>query len=259
MILHGIYGQGGNWRGWANRLLRRCPGWGALLVDLRMHGRSQGAPPPHTVAACAEDLVAVLHERSASGQPVAGVLGHSFGGKVALELRNHVALPTWVIDSSPGARPEFLESAQGSAVKKVLECLESAPAHFSRRDDFVEYLLGNGLAEPVAKWMAMNLESDGTGYRLTLDPAAMRALLSDYFRVDSWPRIIECHAPVRVAVATRDSSIAPDDQRKLERLSEEMDHLQIRRVESGHWMHVEAPEALAEHVAADLKASVSTS
>jgi len=57
LVLHGILGSGGNWRSFARRVAEACPSWGFVLVDLRMHGLSQGAPPPHTVESAARDLV----------------------------------------------------------------------------------------------------------------------------------------------------------------------------------------------------------
>src|SRR5438045_3613951 len=45
LFLHGIFGTGGNWRTIARRWVALRPTWGAVLVDLRMHGRSQGLRP----------------------------------------------------------------------------------------------------------------------------------------------------------------------------------------------------------------------
>ena len=56
VVLHGIFGSGRNWASVARRLVRRRPEWGVLLVDLRLHGASQGLSPPHTIAACAADV-----------------------------------------------------------------------------------------------------------------------------------------------------------------------------------------------------------
>ena len=56
LVLHGILGSGVNWRTFAKRLVTARPEWGAVLVDLRMHGESQGAPPPHTLASAAVDV-----------------------------------------------------------------------------------------------------------------------------------------------------------------------------------------------------------
>src|SRR5580692_7313306 len=102
LVLHGILGSGNNFATIARRLAAACPAWGFALVDLRMHGQSQGAPPPHTIAAAAEDL-GRLEEGLRS--PVAGVMGHSFGGKVALAYAaraQHELDQVWVLDASPG-------------------------------------------------------------------------------------------------------------------------------------------------------------
>src|ERR1700679_538748 len=100
LVLHGILGSGANFRSFARRLAAARPDWGFVLVDLRMHGQSQEAPPPHTLAAAAEDLVRLGVELAL---PIAGVMGHSFGGKVALAYTG--AAPreleqVWVLDAS---------------------------------------------------------------------------------------------------------------------------------------------------------------
>ena len=84
LVLHGILGSGSNFRSFARRVATACPTWGFVICDLRAHGLSQGARPPHTIDAAAEDLVRLEARLAAEGQMVAGVLGHSFGGKVAI-------------------------------------------------------------------------------------------------------------------------------------------------------------------------------
>ncbi len=41
-FLHGILGSGANWRTFAKQIVTAKPEWGALLVDLRLHGESRG-------------------------------------------------------------------------------------------------------------------------------------------------------------------------------------------------------------------------
>ena len=98
LVLHGILGSGGNFRSFARRLAAACPAWGFVLVDLRMHGQSQGAPPPHTLAAAADDL-ARLGEHLAL--PIAGAVvramrkpagGEGSGGLEALTPRERQVL-----------------------------------------------------------------------------------------------------------------------------------------------------------------------
>src|SRR5688500_14742418 len=108
LFLHGILGRGSNWRSFAKRLVAERPAWAAVLVDPREHGGSRGMEPPHTVAQAAADLDPLAARLAEDGMPVRLVIGHSFGGKVALdwaggEMREH---DTMVVDSTPGARPD---------------------------------------------------------------------------------------------------------------------------------------------------------
>src|SRR4051812_4343586 len=118
VFLHGILGSGANWRTFARQVVAARNGdWGALLVDLRLHGDSQGFAPPHTLETAARDIVEAL-PRVADNVPVRAVLGHSFGGKVGMELaRQLAASPNGalddliVVDSTPGARPDYRGSS----------------------------------------------------------------------------------------------------------------------------------------------------
>src|SRR5262245_29764791 len=82
-FLHGILGSGNNLRTIARRFVEARPEWQAWLVDLRGHGRSpKGAGAPSLESAARD--VASLAARATP--QLAGVVGHSFGGKVALEV-----------------------------------------------------------------------------------------------------------------------------------------------------------------------------
>jgi pimeloyl-ACP methyl ester carboxylesterase len=119
LFTHGIYGSGGNWRAIARQVVARRPEWGVVLVDLRHHGRSEPGDPPHTVAACAGDMVALADELSGAGKIVRATLGHSFGGKVMLSARPHLEpAQTWVLDSTPSARSGEWD-APGNSVREV--------------------------------------------------------------------------------------------------------------------------------------------
>jgi pimeloyl-ACP methyl ester carboxylesterase len=76
-VLHGALGSGQNFGRFAARLAEARPDLEYVLVDLRNHGRSAGAPPPHTLESCARD---VLRLADHLGKPVDTLIGHSFGG-----------------------------------------------------------------------------------------------------------------------------------------------------------------------------------
>jgi len=254
LVLHGIFGAGGNWRTFARRLVDRRPDWGCVLVDLRMHGRSQAAPPPHGVAAAAADLERLAAELAGQGRVVRGVAGHSFGGKVALALLGGTAerLRGWIFDASPSARPGAL-AEPGNSVVQVLEALEALPARIDGRDDFAARLAAAGLSGPLIAWLGLNLVPADGAWALRLDLAAVRALLADYYASDLWGVVEAPPGPLRFAVAGRGSAVSTADRARLAAIAGGGADLVVRDLpDAGHWLHIDALDALVDLVAADL-------
>jgi pimeloyl-ACP methyl ester carboxylesterase len=78
LIVHGLFGSARNWGAIARRLADRRM---VLAVDMRNHGSSFHSTD-HGYAAMADDLARVI---AAEGGPL-DVLGHSMGGKAAMQL-----------------------------------------------------------------------------------------------------------------------------------------------------------------------------
>jgi pimeloyl-ACP methyl ester carboxylesterase len=244
LVLHGILGSRSNWRTIARRLVEAQPDWAAVLVDLRMHGDSIGFPPPHTLAAAATDVRALVDSLAL---PVRAVLGHSFGGKVSLALVEEDARgieTLLLVDSMPGAR----EGGRGSeSTLAVVAMLRALPARYASRERFVEDVVARGHTEGMAQWLAMNLEPDGDGYRLRLDLDAIESLLEDYFARDLW-HVVE--APVEglsIDVIIGGASPVYDaaDRARAERAAASSANVHVHVIEhAGHWVHVDAPDAL---------------
>ncbi len=238
-VLHGIYGAGRNWGTIARRVVRARPDWGALLVDLREHGDSRGFPPPHTIAAAAADL-----DTLAARFPPAAVLGHSFGGKVALAWARSGRAglrQVWSIDSTPDAGPP-----RGSAWQ-MLEIVERLPGPFDAREDAVNALVEAGTAEPVARWMTTNLRPADGVFHWRLDFEAIRALLEDFFRTDVWPVVeaLPAGLDLHVVRATESSVITAE---AVERFLAAGPRVHLHLVEGGHWLNADNPEALLERL-----------
>jgi esterase len=256
LFLHGILGSGSNWRTIARRLVAARPDWGAILVDLRMHGRSQDAPPPHTLDAVAADLDALAADLAGRGMRVAGVIGHSFGGKSALAFRRLAPaglLETWVLDASPSPRPDALAAeprAEGAPPGddpiEVVGMLEALPGQFSGRDEFLAAVTGRGFSRPLADWLAMNLEREAAGFHLRLDLAAIRELLTDYYQQALWPAVESSDLPgaLRFVVAGRSSAVPGRDRDRLQALAAD-GRVDVHLLpDVGHWLHLEAADAL---------------
>jgi esterase len=255
LVLHGILGSGANFRTFARRLATACPAWGFVLVDQRMHGQSQGAPPPHTIASAADDLVRL---EGALSLPIAGVLGHSFGGKVALAFAERAPrelAQVWVLDASPGVR-----QGRASTTEDVMRTLRAVPQPLPSRERFMEIVASHGHTRAVAEWLAMNVRRADDGFRLRLDLDAMDALLASYLATDAWP-VLERAASTpgacafHVVVAGRSDALDADDRARLAAIIQAARAPRVHAhviEDAGHWVHVDAPDALFALVRAAL-------
>lgn len=249
-VLHGIFGAGRNWGSVARRLVHRRPDWGVLLVDLRQHGGSQGFSPPHTLAAAAADLrdLAAVSQRSPRA-----ILGHSFGGKVALTFAAHPPAnlaQVWVVDASPdGGRPA------GSAWR-MLEVVRSLPASFPNRAVLVTMLQEAGFTGTVARWMATNLADEGGAYRWRFDLSAVEALLRDYFSTDLWPVVEEAPASIEVHFVKADDSsvLGPAALERLQRQTV-TGRVFLHQLRGGHWLNADNPEGMLDLLVKGLPAA----
>ncbi len=249
LFLHGIYGAGRNWASVARRLVRARPEWSAVLVDLREHGGSSGFTPPHTLEAAAADLARLATSLSV---PVDAVLGHSFGGKVALVYARAHARglgQVWVVDSTPEAG-EPRGSAWG-----MLGVLRRVPGPFEERSEAIAALEVQGVAGPVAQWLSTNLESRDGKLVWRLDLEAMEALLRDFFRTDLWPVVEDPPGELRLHfVKAEESSVLSEVAcARIEAAGRTNGRVFLHRVEGGHWLNADNPDALQELLVRQLR------
>jgi pimeloyl-ACP methyl ester carboxylesterase len=238
VMLHGIYGRGRNWQAVARAVVAARPDVACWLLDLPHHGASGPGRHGDTVHGLAQD---VLDWAAAAQVPPRVVLGHSYGGKVALAMAERLRgtrLQVWVIDSTPDVK-----MPSGSAWE-MLQAVRSLPDRFDSREAAQAALQAHGYELPVAQWMTTNLVRDGETFRWHLDFDAMERLLHDFFVTGEWP-VIESPDPahdIHIVKATRSTVIAPDTQARIAAASGARVHLHER--EGGHWIHAERPEVI---------------
>jgi esterase len=169
VMLHGLFGSSDNWMGVAPKFAQHRR---VFLVDLRNHGLS-----PHsdemTFALMAGDLAEFLDARHVED---AHVLGHSLGGKVAMQFAltypNHVAKLV-IVDIAPRAyAPEHLP------IFKALLALDLAQYH-SRTE--IETALEPAIPDlTLRRFLLKNLRNDGPGYKWRIP---LQSLFANYSKL----------------------------------------------------------------------------
>jgi esterase len=258
-VLHGALGSGQNFTRFIQRLAERRPEYRYALVDLRHHGKSSGAPPPNTLEACAGDLIALAE---ALGTAPSAVIGHSLGGKVALEYARVVARAegsreaqaleqVWVLDAVPGAQT----GVDTSEIAIVIRAVRAVPMPAASRKDVVQHLAQHSrMSSGLSEWMATNLKREGDRYEWVFDLDAIEELLADYFQVDLWDFLAQPRErpELRLVVAER-SDRWPQAERARARALPSSTRVAYHELpDSGHWVHVDNPDALLEIISTHL-------
>lgn len=244
VFAHGILGSRRNWRGFARSLLQDLPGWRVALVDHRHHGESHGAPAPHTVEACAEDLEALGDHLG----PPRVVVGHSFGGKVALALaaRRPAGLEqVWSLDAIPSIVPPAARDDSGPV--GVIAVLRDVVLPLPSRNAVMDRLTELGLPPGIVQWMSTNLRRSDDGFVWTFDLDGAEALIADYFERDLWTPVeaSDASAPdVEVVRAGRSDRWTPDVLDRFAALPPGAVGRLHTLPDAGHWVHVDDPQGL---------------
>lgn len=250
-LLHGIYGAGRNWRFFANEYVRRRPDWRFVLIDLRNHGGSIDAPPPHDLQACARDLSALSE---VLGRPDT-IVGHSFGGKVSMLYASEYPSccdELWVLDSPPGpstSHGRLLASEAG----RVLDEVRKIPVPVAVRTEASRTLMKAGIPRHVALWMATNLRPMKTGGHVwNFDLDAAEEMLDSYWEVDCYPFLQAPPATLAIHFVTgeRSDRFGREELRRIEGFH----NLGLLRhwslPDAGHWLHVDNPSGLLDMLTA---------
>jgi len=164
LALHGLTGHGARWRALAAEQLG---GYRVIAPDLRGHGRST-ALPPWTLEQHAADVLRVIDRYRLAAVPV---LGHSFGGAVALQAQR----------LAPGriSKLVLLDPAVGLAPSIALDHASNPPRVFADQREAFEaqrYDWPTASDATVERELADHLERAGDRWRFRYNaPATITA------------------------------------------------------------------------------------
>ena len=243
VILHGLFGMLDNWQTLAKQLAEN---YLIYLVDQRNHGRSPRADT-HGYPEMAEDLHDFLR---AEGIPAATILGHSMGGKTAMQFALTYPEMTErliVVDIAPKAYPGGHEG--------IIDALsELRPERFTGRGDAEAFLAPRIPELGVRQFLLKNLTRNKEGgYRLKIN---LPVLAREYPRIlaDISPEPDATYdGPALFVRGGRSRYVADTD---LPRIRTLFPQARLETVPgAGHWVHAQAPRELLTQLIDFLKAS----
>ncbi len=228
VILHGLFGSLNNWNTLGRKLGEE---FSVYLVDQRNHGRSPH-DKVHTYKAMAEDLLELFREKSL---PSAHLIGHSMGGKTAMEFA--LSYPgavrkLVVVDISPRAT-----LARHDAILEALTHLRLE--RFTSRESIEEALKPEIPDQAVRRFLLTNLEREEDGHyswRMNLD--SLRRNYGEINRgIDNGRKF---NGPVLFLKGENSPYIGEGGTPVIKALFPKAQFQSIAGV--GHWVHAEAPD-----------------
>lgn len=235
LVLHGFLGSSDNWRSASKRLVN-C--FKVFSLDLRNHGAS-----PHSetmdYAVMSQDLIEFMDEHKL---PSAFLLGHSMGGKVAMQCAlnfpNRVK-KLIVVDIAPTAYEPSHRPILNAALSLDLKTYKS----FGEVDDALAAVI-----PPVAirQLLLKNVKRDADGHltwKIHLD-----AIARNYDKLTT--AIVagqKFHHPTCFIRGGQSNYIREND---LPTIREIFPQAEIKTIpDAGHWVHVDAAEEFSKVVA----------
>lgn len=231
LILHGLFGSLGSW-GWHSKQLSKH--YSVIGVDLRNHGDS-----PHdkelNYPAMALDVVELIENLGLSS---VAIIGHSMGGKVAMELA--LQYPQFVdklviVDIAPVAYSDGIDSH-----KRVIEGMKALNlGEIKSRDKAERFLTAYIEEEATRKFILTNLiHTKGGGYewRLNLD-----AIDKNYGDLRKKPTGVKPYeSSILFVKGALSNYINAENEAEILNL---FPNAQVKIIlQAGHWLHVDKPQ-----------------
>ncbi|MBI3142987.1 MAG: alpha/beta fold hydrolase [Bacteroidetes bacterium] len=227
LIMHGLFGMLDNWAGLSRRFGAH---FRVVAVDLRNHGKS-GHAPGMGYADMAGDVVELLDDL---GLERVHLMGHSMGGKVAMQLadiQGDRLLSMVVADIAP--------RTYGARHEAVLAALRAMPVHeITGRAQAQEWLAGWLQDEGERLFLLKNLQRGPQGYEWKMNlPVLLDAYDGLSAGLDLSPGF---DRPVLVIRGEKSGYVNDDD---VDRFNSLYPHVVYATIPgAGHWLHADAPD-----------------
>ena len=234
LFLHGLAGHRGEW---AQVIARLDESVGVIALDQRGHGVSySGRSVPVDRVSYVGDAIAVVEAFVGRGPVVA--VGQSMGGIVALLLAHERPdLVSSVVLIEVGM--EAMEDSETAALDRWLRSWPPAFADAAEARDF----FGTD-ARSTSAWVE-GLQETGGGLVARFDRSQMLDTMRSVAGRDRWSEWVDIESPLTLVRASS-SMVADSDVERMLRTQPGSELIDVD--DSGHNVHLDQPEAVADIV-----------
>ncbi len=227
VLLHGMFGSKGNLMSIAQAL---ADDFHIIALDLPGHGQS----PSMAEMSFSNMSLAVAELLDHLGHAKAHLIGHSLGGKVAMQLAtSHPSLPfsVTILDIAP-------VRYTGGNHDGVFSAVSSTPlGDLGSRNDALEHFANRGLDEGTAKFILTNLKRVPEGYVWRID---FDLIADNYDNLSQAPEFHQPYAgPALVLKGENSAYIQSKHKDAFDKFLPYAEHQVIAG--AGHWLHAEKP------------------
>lgn len=239
LILHGLFGSGRNWGSIARKLSET---YHVFALDLPNHGRSEWVDYAIDYPFMARAVANWMDEQAISS---AAIIGHSMGGKTAMQLA--LLYPERidqlvVVDAAP---VPYGPREHGGYIK----AMQAVDLNGMSRRSEVEALLENDIQETsIRKFLMQNLVQDeqNGGLQWQINLAGLLESLPDLMDFPLPESFEPFTNPTFVLAGGASNYVLPEYEPTLKRLFLDLDLYRIPG--GGHWPHAETPDIFIEKV-----------
>ena len=249
VFVHGLFGQGRNWTTVAKGLADRHR---VTLVDLPNHGHS-----PWTDRVDYLDMARLVADELEQLDEPATLVGHSMGGKVAMQLalrRPELLRALVVVDVAPTAYPESGgrtddPDEEASPFAAYIAAMRAVDLDQLRTREDAEAALRSAVpSRMVRSFLLQSLVREGLGtaggwrWRLNLE-----ALARDLGHLRGFPEPppgATFDGPVLWVAGANSTYVLPEDRARMDELFPATRLVRIKN--AGHWVHSEQPGIFLE-------------
>ncbi|WP_104524167.1 alpha/beta fold hydrolase [Blastococcus atacamensis] len=249
VFVHGLFGQGKNWTTIAKGL---SEGHRVTLLDLPNHGHS-----PWTERVDYLDMAELVAAELASFDEPVTLVGHSMGGKVAMQLalrRPELLRGLVVVDIAPveyplqGGRTDDADE-EASPFEEFIAAMRAVDLDSLKTRDEADAALRAAVpSRMVRSFLLQSLVREDVGgeqtwgWRLNLELLARD--LGELRRFPDPPPGATYDGPVLWIAGANSHYVLPGDRERMDELFP-MTRL-VRVKNAGHWVHSEQPEIFLE-------------